>query len=47
MLLPNQQPGGGAAAALKALLGAALAVIMRAHGSGLDGRNLAEEFTQV
>ena len=47
MLLPNEQPRGGAAAALQALVGAALGVLLQAHGSGLDGACLAEQLSQA
>ena len=47
MLLPNEQPQGGAAAALQALIGATLGALLQAHGSGLDGASLAEQLSQA
>ncbi len=47
LLLPNEQPRGGAAAALQALVGALLGALLQAHGSGLDGASLAEQLSQA
>jgi len=47
LLLPNEQPRGGAAAAQQALVGALLGALLQAHGSGLDGASLAEQLSQA
>ena len=47
LLLPNEQPRGGAAAAGQALVGALLGALLQAHGSGLDGASLAEQLSQA
>ena len=47
VLLPNEQPRGGAAAVLQGLVGAALGALLLAHGSGVDGGALAEQLSQA
>jgi hypothetical protein len=47
VLMPNEQPKGGAAAALQGLVGAALGALLLAHGSGVDGGALAEQLSQA
>ena len=47
VLMPNEQPKGGAAAALHGLVGAALGALLLAHGSGVDGGALAEQLSQA